>query len=387
MDKKKFLSLFLLGSLLILVYAVLSNAGITIPWIFSKIYTIAAPIIGGILIVFVLTIPSTAIEKRLLRYIPQKFESIVRAVSLLLSLVIIIACVIFIFSLVLPEFFNACSMLISSLRQFASDEEFWSRFELSSIPFLADLLGEIDESITTLAMLLESKINEYSQSILSFTLQSLTALIKGVASFLITVVFGCYFIMNKRMLFRHIKRTMIYFFGEERMEKMAHVVRIAALAFSRFVASQLLEALIIGLLCFAGMTLFRFPYAAAISALTGLTALIPVYGAIGGALVGAFIIAVSNPMKGLLFLIFIFVLQQAEGDLIYPRVVGTSTGIPSVYIFAVVTLGGALFGLWGMFFAVPVFAIFYTLLKEKVQLDDEPSTSPDKNAKSRRRAE
>ena len=112
------------------------------------------------------------------------------------------------------------------------------------------------------------------------------------------------------------------------------------------------------------MLVLGFPYAPTISVLTGVMALIPIYGAVIGALIGAFLIAVVNPWKGLFFLIFIFVLQQLEGDLIYPRVVGSTTGVPSVYVFASVTIGGTLFGLAGMLFAVPVFSIVFTLLKE-----------------------
>ena len=123
------------------------------------------------------------------------------------------------------------------------------------------------------------------------------------------------------------------------------------------------------------MLVLRLPYAAAISAFTGLMALIPIYGAIIGAVVGAFIIAVISPIKGLLFLIFIFVLQQAEGDFIYPRVVGTSTGLPSVYVFASVTLGGALCGLGGMLFAVPVFSILFTLIRERLSKDEAAASA------------
>ena len=112
---------------------------------------------------------------------------------------------------------------------------------------------------------------------------------------------------------------------------------------------------------------------AAVSAFTGLMALIPIYGAIIGAAVGAFIIAMSSPWQGLFFLIFIFVLQQLEGDFIYPRVVGSSTGIPSVYVFTAVTIGGALFGLAGMLFAVPVFSTAYTLLRERLSEDKATS--------------
>ena len=371
MDRRQFLSRLLLGTALIAIFTILINAEATLPWLWDKISAVLSPILGGIAIAFILSIPSKRIEKAL----EGRLGKGVRLISLVLSVALIILFLSLVIALVVPEFINACSILIDSLKAFASDESFWERIDLSAIPFVNDMLGGVDDSITTLAELLESKIQEFSAPILSFTIQSLIYVIQGSVSFFVAAVFACYFIMNREMLSRHIRKVLSLLLPEGQIGYLVHLERIASSSFSRFIIAQITEACIIGVLCFAGMLVLRLPYAAAISAFTGLMALIPIYGAIIGAIVGAFIIAVISPIKGLLFLIFIFVLQQAEGDFIYPRVVGTSTGLPSVYVFASVTLGGALCGLGGMLFAVPVFSILFTLIRERLSKDEAAASA------------
>ena len=372
MDRRQFLSRLLLGTALIAIFTILINAEATLPWLWDKISAVLSPILGGIAIAFILSIPSKRIEKAL----EGRLGKGVRLISLVLSVALIILFLSLVIALVVPEFINACSILIDSLKAFASDESFWERIDLSAIPFVNDMLGDVDDSITTLAELLESKIQEFSAPILSFTIQSLISVIQGSVSFFVAAVFACYFIMNREMLSRHIRKVLSLLLPESRIGYLVHLERIASSSFSRFIIAQVTEACIIGVLCFAGMLVLRLPYAAAISAFTGLMALIPIYGAIIGAVVGAFIIAVISPIKGLLFLIFIFVLQQAEGDFIYPRVVGTSTGLPPIYVFAAVTLGGILFGLVGMILAVPVVSAVYALIPS----EDKPSPCADTEA-------
>ena len=375
MDRKQFLSKLALGTSFLVILAILMRAETTLPWIWSKVMTVVAPIAGGVVIAFLLSIPSRAIDRVISSRLPKSVARLSKGISLLLAIILILVFLTIIFSLVLPEFIHACTILVESLRDFASDEEFWSRIDLSALPFISEAFGDIDESITTLAELLESKIRIFSEPILSFTIQSMLSIISWVISFFIMVVFSCYFIMNRDMLKTHIHKVMSLMMKTERIKALTHVINVASTAFSRFITAQITEALIIGVLCFAGMVVLRLPNGAAISAFTGLMALIPIYGAIIGAVVGAFIIAMTSPWQGLFFLIFIFVLQQLEGDFIYPRVVGSSTGIPSVYVFTAVTIGGALFGLAGMLFAVPVFSTVYTILRERLS-EDKASTGP-----------
>ena len=364
MKKKDILSYLLLGILLFIAFTFLWNYKTTIPWIADKAAAVLVPLLGGICVAFVMNIPARFLEKHISSSRCRFIASHSRSISIFLSVLFLILFVALIVVLVLPELINAVSLIVSSLRDFARDSHFWNEVEIDSIPVLNSIFDSADTGILTLADAIESKINEWTPSIVSFTLSTMRSFIASAVTFFVSFVFAIYFLANKERLQRHITKFLSLFLKENKLDYLKHTAHVSYVAFSRFILAQVTEAVIIGLLCFAGMLIFRFPYAPAIAALTGAMALIPIYGAVIGALVGAFLIAVINPWKGLFFLIFIFVLQQLEGDLIYPRVVGTSTGVPSVYVFAAVTLGGALFGLPGMLFAVPVFSIVYTLLKE-----------------------
>ena len=364
MKKKDILSYLLLGILLFIAFTFLWNYKTTIPWITEKASAVLVPLIGGICIAFVLNIPARFLERHISALRFRFLSSHSRVISILISILCFVLFIALIVVLVLPELINAVSLIVSSLREFAGNSQFWNEVQIESIPILSSVFDEADTGILTLADAIESKINEWTPSIVSFTLSTMRSLIASVVTLFVSFVFAIYFLANKERLQRHITKLLSLFLKENRLDVLKHTAHVSYNAFSRFIIAQLTEALIIGILCFAGMLIFRFPYAPAIAALTGAMALIPIYGAVIGALIGAFLIAVVNPWKGLFFLVFIFVLQQLEGDLIYPRVVGTSTGVPSIYVFASVTLGGSLFGLPGMLFAVPVFSIVYTLLKE-----------------------
>lgn len=364
MKKRDILSYLLLGVLLFIAFTFLWNYKTTLPWITEKASAVLIPLFSGICIAFVMNIPASFFEKHISASKKKFIASHSRVISIFLSILFLVLFLALIIGLVVPELIKAISLIVSSLRNFATDEHFWNEVEIESIPILNKIFDSADTGILTIADAIESKINEWTPSIVSFTLSTIQSFIGAIVTFFVSFVFGVYFLANKEKLQRHITKFCSLFLKETKLERLKHTAHVSYVSFSRFIIAQVTEAIIIGLLCFAGMLIFRFPYAPAISALTGAMALIPIYGAVIGALIGAFLIAVVNPWKGLFFLIFIFVLQQLEGDFIYPKVVGTSTGVPTVYVFTAVTLGGALFGLPGMLFSVPIFSIAYTLLKE-----------------------
>ncbi len=354
----------LLGIAFAAIITFIWNYKTTIPWLEDKASAVLSPVIGGIVIGFIMNMPTSFLERRLRS---ARFDFIShhsRVIALFTALILLIMLAAFVIILVIPELWKAIMLLISSLREFADSSHFWKEMDISGIPILNQLVDNADSGFLTLADAIERRINEFTPSIISFTLSTIVSLIAKTVVFFVSFIFAIYFILNKEMLKRHLLKVLSLFLPNERTAKLSHVASISATAFSRFITAQVTEALIIGILCFIGMLIFRFPYAPTIGVLTGVMALIPMYGAVIGALIGAFMIAVISPWKGLFFLIFIIVLQQLEGDLIYPRVVGSTTGVPSVYVFIAVTLGGSLLGIWGMLFAVPVFSIIYTLLKE-----------------------
>ena len=357
MKRKDLASYLILAILIFIAFTFLWNYQTTLPWLKGILMPVAIPMLLGICIGFVLNMPASAIEKRIngVRHC--------RGISIAVSIILLVLAAVLFLAIVVPELVNAISLLIDALRDLANNQALWDT-RLAEIPLIGSFLGEADTQILTIADKIESYISSISPTIISFAISKVGEFISFWITLFISFIFAVYFLANKEMLKKHIKALLSLVMDEKTLSYLSHTAAVSSEAFTRFITAQVTEALIIGVLCFIGMLILRLPYAPVISTLTGVMALIPIYGAVIGALAGAVMIAVINPWQALFFLIFIFVLQQLEGDLIYPRVVGSTTGVPSVYVFASVTIGGTLFGLAGMLFAVPVFSIVFTLLKE-----------------------
>lgn len=370
MDRKKFWSLFLLGSMLIAVFVILWNGSATIPAIWRTVTSVLYPIIGGIVIAFIISIPAAPIRRALSKHMGEKSANMLSAA---ISAIIIMLLAAIIISLIIPEFISACRILVFQLTAFASDSNFWAGIDVDSIPVIDKLIDKTPEGGIALSASSIEWLAGLRNMLITITIDTISGAVSFIALFFVSLVFAFYFLMNKNLLKKDGYRVFGHRIGAKATGKLKRIVSAVSISFSRFAVAQAMEAVIIGSICFIGMLIFRMPYAAAVSAFTALMSLIPIYGAVIGALAGAFIIAVSEPIKGLAFLVFIFILQQLEGDFIYPRVVGTSTGLPPIYVFAAVTFGGILFGLPGMILAVPVVSSVYALLPS----EDEASAGTD----------
>lgn len=195
---------------------------------------------------------------------------------------------------------------------------------------------------------------------------AVSSVFSAIVTFLLSFIFSIYVLLGKDKLKAQIKRLMTSYIKERWNQKIFYVLAILDDCFHKYIVGQCIEAVILGVLCCVGMMIFRFPYATMIGTLVGFTALIPVAGAYIGAGVGAFMILTVSPMKAVLFLIFIVVLQQLEGNLIYPKVVGTSIGLPGIWVLAAVTIGGSLFGVLGMLIGVPAAAALYRIIRNDI---------------------
>ena len=373
MDRKKFWSSFLLGSMLIAVFVILWNGSTTIPAIWRTLSSILYPIIGGIAIAFIISIPAAPIRRALSKHMPEKRANAIAAVASALIILLLSAIIV---SLIIPEFISACRILAEQLSAFASDSRFWNNIDVDSIPVINEIIDKTPAGGITLSESAIEWLSSLRNMLITMTIDTISGAVSSIALFFVSLVFAFYFMMNMELLRHDGHRIFGRRIKPETGAKLKRIASTISLSFSRFAVAQVLEAVIIGSICFIGMLIFRMPYAGAVSAFTGLMALIPIYGAVIGAVAGAFIIAVSEPLKGALFLVFIFILQQFEGDFIYPRVVGTSTGLPPIYVFAAVTLGGILFGLVGMILAVPVVSAVYALIPS----EDKPSPCADTEA-------
>ncbi|HIZ56943.1 MAG TPA: AI-2E family transporter, partial [Firmicutes bacterium] len=193
-----------------------------------------------------------------------------------------------------------------------------------------------------------------------------TSIFSGFFNLILGSVFSIYLLLQKERLCLQAKKLLFAYLPEQRVHTILRIGSLSNKTFSGFVTGQVVEAAIIGILCFIGMKIFSMPYASMISCLVGLTALIPIFGAFIGTAIGAFLILMDNPMQAVWFILFIIILQQVEGNLIYPKVVGKSVGLPGIWVLTAITIGGSTFGIAGMLFSVPLCSVLYCMLKESV---------------------
>jgi len=202
-----------------------------------------------------------------------------------------------------------------------------------------------------------------ASSVLGSTFEAAKSIISGVTTFFIAFVFSCYILVQKEKLGEQVKKLMCAFMPEDWRNILLALGTVVNKSFTNFFTGQCLEAVILGLMFLVAMTIFRLPYALLISVLIAFTALIPIFGAFIGCAVGALLIFMVSPAKALIFIIMFLVLQQLEGNFIYPHVVGNSVGLPSIWVLVAVSIGGSLMGLAGMLIFIPLTAVVYTMLR------------------------
>lgn len=338
--------------------------------IFSKIGNIsgaAVPLISGLAMAYVLNILMKKLEKI---YFPKSKNEIInksrRAVCIFLAILLIIFIVVIVALIVIPELVNAISVIIAAIPKFVEDI-------INFIDTNSDKYEVVENTLVTLQI----DVNEISRSVMTFASSLLTGVLNSIIlfastmansliNFIISLVFAIYALANKEKLSYQIKKVMKAFLKNKSIEKINYVFHVINESFSNFIVGQCVEAVIIGGLCTAGMFVFSFPYAVTVGVFISVTALIPIVGAYLGAALGAFIILTVSPLKAVLFLLYITILQQLENTLIYPKVVGSSIGLPGIWVFAAITLGAGLGGIVGMLLSVPVAATIYKLFVDKV---------------------
>ena len=235
-------------------------------------------------------------------------------------------------------------------------------------------LREVQEKIYNLEFDWESISTELfdfvktgATDLLSYVTTMVGVVFSSVVEIIVAIIFALYILLRKDRLRDDIKRTKNVYLKENINKKLTRIYHITNKTFKNFFVGQFVEAIILGVLCMIGMTILGIPYAAMTGAVIGVTALVPIVGAYVGAAIGAFVICTVDPMKALIFLIFLVILQQFEGNVIYPKVVGTSIGLPGIWVLAAVTIGGGLFGIPGMLIGVPTFATVYKIYHENLR--------------------
>ncbi len=328
----------------------------------------AAPLLVGALIAYVLNILMSAYERLFFPKVEKKaVKKIRRPLCLTLAIVTLLGIIALVVGLVLPQLISCFELIFAELPGFLWNmTEKIAQWEFVPTEWVAQLqsvdwqsrIGEILKVVT-------SGIG----SVMDVVFKTVTSVVSGVVTALLGLVFSLYLLMTKDRIKGQFHRTMLHYLPEKITCRIEHVVKVLDDCFHRYIVGQCTEAVILGLLCTLGMSLLGLPYATMISALIAFTALIPIAGAYIGAGVGAFLILMVSPIQALTFLIFIVVLQQLEGNLIYPKVVGNSIGLPGIWVLAAVTVGGGVMGVMGMLLGVPLAAAIYRLIREDMNKD------------------
>ena len=333
-----------------------------------------SPFIIGAIIALILNVLVNGFEDKILK----KMNKGKRFLSILLSLAIVIGFIIFVISIIVPQFKNAGEIFINNLPNYQEN--------INDIGNKIGLSKEVLNKIDFTDVLSKSKVtdllkNNY-QSILNISFGFASSIVSTVVDVFIAIVFAIYILASKEDLLKGFKKLLKKLSKEKVYYKVAHVMDLSDRTFSNFIKVQFVEACILGVLCFLCMLLLRFPYAATISVIVGFTALIPVFGAFIGCVIGAFLIFMVNPIQALTFIAFFLILQQLEGNFIYPKVVGGKIGLPSIWVLVAVTIGGSLGGVVGMLFGVPILSVIYTLIKEYVNSSDKKVITKTEEKKS-----
>lgn len=322
------------------------------------------PIIFGLIIAYVLNILMSFYEKHYFtRWKENKFvKNSKRGVCLVAAILTLIGIVTMVIWIVIPELVLAIQFLIAEIPPII-EKVLESEFVVNTLP--EDILSQFSDTNWNEMI---SKGTQYLTSGIGNALNTVVNTVSTVTSTFVTsiisIIFAIYFLLSKEDLQRQSKKVLHLYLPNDIEHKVLHVLQVLNDCFHRYVVGQCVEAVILGLLCILGMLVFQFPYAVMVGTLIGFTALIPVAGAYIGAGVGAIMILTVSPVKALLFILFILVLQQLEGNLIYPKVVGKSVGLPAVWVLGGVTIGGGLFGIVGMLIGVPLVSAFYHLFHE-----------------------
>ena len=356
-------------------------------WSFiTYIIKIFMPFIIGVMIAFVLNVLLNVVENKLFKKLNEKngkvWKKIKRPTSLITTFIIIIALIAFILGLLIPQLQNTATIFTEN----------FDSYKKESIKIL-DKIGIDDKDIKVLNKNIEkikeevtSYVGDNKQEIVQTTFGVASSVVGTITSLVLGIVFAIYILAKKEDLARQSKKMLKAYFPEKKEKRIREIANLSNKTFGNFISGQCLEALIIGVLCFIGMFILQIPYASTISVLVGFTALIPVFGAFIGTVIGAFLILMVDPTKAIIFIIFILILQQLEGNLIYPKVVGKSVGLPGIWVMVAVTVGASIAGVLGMLLSVPICSVLYSILKTDVnnridQKNKQPLTIKHKEKK------
>lgn len=321
---------------------------------------ILMPFIVGGAIAFIGNVPMRWIEKHLFTK-NAKLEKWKRPAAYVLTLVILTGIVTLGLVVVIPELGNTITMLLEQIPIAMREAQKWIAGIPDQWPALAPAIEELNIDWSSISASIVGFVQALAAGLVNSGVGIFSGIVSGVATFVIAFTFSIYVLFQKERLAAQIKQVLYALFPESVSEKVISVAKLSNQVFSNFLSGQCVEAVILGAMFVAAMTIFRMPYAMLTGIVIAFSALIPIFGAFIGCVVGMLLIVMVNPVQALWFLVLFLVLQQVEGNLIYPHVVGNSVGLPSIWVLVAVTLGGNLFGIMGILLFIPLCSVLYAL--------------------------
>ena len=339
--------------------------------VLKTIWDIIFPFVLGGAIAFLTNVPMSFLEKKVFENVKKKnkiVRKLKRPISLILTIVLVVGVIALVMFGVIPQLTRTMGTLVTSINDFIPQMQSWIGEFFHNNQEIMNLVDQIEFDPDQAIKWGISLLGNGAGNMMNTTMSAVGSIVSGVATFFIAFSFACYILFQKEKLHIQIRKVFFAFLPRQKADTFLKVCSLTYRTFANFLAGQCLEAVILGSMFVVTLSILRMPYALLIGILIAFTALIPIFGAFIGCAVGSFLIFMVNPQQAILFVIVFLVLQQIEGNLIYPHVVGESVGLPSIWVLAAVTIGGNLMGIVGMLVFIPLLSVLYTIFREFVYL-------------------
>ena len=349
-------------------------------WNFDKVlgvlglvWEIAAPFVLGGAIAFVINVPMSFLEAKIFGEDKKKrgkaVAKLARPLSLILTIAIVLGVIVLVIFVLVPQLGDTFKSLGSSIAMFIPKLQEWiGEFTNNNVDVMK-WVDQIEFNPDKMISWGVSLLGSGAENMMNTTVTAVSNIVSGIATFFIAFSFACYILFQKEKLHVQVRKVFFAFMPKRKAEVVLEICSLTYKTFSSFLTGQCVEAVILGSMFVVAMTLLRMPYALLTGIIIAFTALIPIFGAFIGCALGAFMIFMVNPKQAVIFVILFLVLQQVEGNLIYPHVVGGSVGLPSIWVLAAVSIGGSLMGVIGMLIFIPIVSVLYALFREFVYLE------------------
>lgn len=366
-NMKKIILLLFCGAL---IFAVFQNLGGVFA-VIGRILSFFSPVVTALCIAFVLNVLLGALENKVFAFMAKSRKKFINALRrplcLVLTYLIAFGIIALLILVIIPDLADTVVYIADKLPSFVVQVRDWAIGVLANFNITQDSLPALKIDWNAVANSVKEWVTGSSGKIFGDAVDITTSVFSGVFDGLFSIVISVYILAQKERIGAFVKRAIDAFIPEKTTSLIYHISAQTKNLFSRFIGGQLTEALILGTLCFIGMSIFRFPNALIISVFICVTSLVPIVGATIGVIIGFLLIVITDPLKAVFFVVFFLVLQQIEGNLIYPKVVGKAVGLPGVIVVSAVLVGGNIGGVLGGLIAVPTCAVAFTLFKEAVE--------------------